>query len=90
MQAFVDDGSAKAFIYMKESSGRTDAKNAYGCYGIGQDCNGVVEARCNADYACQDAYFTEYMTKRYGSWEAAKAFWLARVPINGKDVGNWW
>ena len=30
------------------------------------------------------------MLKRYGSWEAAKEHWIARVPIDGKDVGNWW
>jgi hypothetical protein len=30
------------------------------------------------------------MNQRYGSWQAAKSHWLARVPINGRDVGNWW
>lgn len=30
------------------------------------------------------------MLRRYGTWAAAKAHWLARVPINGVDHGNWW
>lgn len=83
--------TAKAFMYCHESGNDPTARNAGGCYGLGQDCNGILEARCGADYACQDAYFSnEYMPRRYGTWEKAKAHWLARVPINGKDVGNWW
>jgi hypothetical protein len=30
------------------------------------------------------------MQRRYKTWQNAKAHWIARVPINGKDVGNWW
>lgn len=81
---------AKAFIYEHESGNIPWKRNSIGCYGLGQDCNGIVEARCGADYSCQDEFFTDYMLQRYGSWEAARSFWLARVPINGKDVGNWW
>lgn len=77
----VSADSAKAFIYSHESGNNPNATNPSGCYGIGQDCNGVVRSQCGADYACQDAYFTSYMTRRYGSWEAALAFWKA----NG-----WW
>lgn len=82
--------SAKMFIYMHESNNDPTRMNSIGCYGIGQDCNGIVYNLCGADYTCQDEYFTNYMKKRYGSWENAKAFWLACVPINGHSVGNWW
>jgi hypothetical protein len=81
---------AKAFIYQKESGNRPHAQNSIGCYGLGQDCNGQVKDKCGADYACQDAFFTSYMLRRYGTWSAAKSFWLARTPINGRDVGHWW
>lgn len=82
--------TAKSFIYCHESGNDPTKMNPQGCYGIGQDCNGIVYNKCGADYACQDEYFTEYMTRRYTTWENAKSFWLARTPINGKDVGNWW
>lgn len=81
--------NAKAFIYCKESGNSTAAINGGGCRGLGQACPGT-KLPCGNDYACQDAYFTNYMKQRYGSWEKAKAFWLARVPIKGKDVGHWW
>lgn len=76
-----DPNAAKAFIYSRESGNNPNATNPGGCYGIGQDCNGVVRGQCGADYACQDAYFTAYATRRYGSWEAAQAFWQAN---------HWW
>lgn len=84
------EAEAKAFIYHKESSNNPAAENYLGCYGLGQDCNGIVKKKCGADYTCQDAFFTDYMARRYGSWSKAKAFWLASVDINGKEVGNWW
>ena len=87
------EAEAKAFIYTKESSNRLDAVNGSGCKGLGQDCNNVLHIECpnwQTDYACQDAFWERYMQKRYGTWVKAKAFWLARVPINGVDVGNWW
>jgi len=71
----VDSNSAKAFIYARESGNNPNATNPNGCYGLGQDCNGVVRIQCGADYACQDAYFTNYAMRRYGSWENALAFW---------------
>lgn len=77
----VSSDDAKAFIYSHESGNNPNATNAGGCYGLGQDCNGVVRNQCGADYACQDAYFTGYAMRRYGSWEAAQAFWLAH---------RWW
>lgn len=71
----VDSNSAKAFIYARESGNNPNATNPNGCYGLGQDCNGVVRIQCGADYVCQDAYFTAYAMRRYGSWENALAFW---------------
>ena len=77
----VSSNAAKAYIYNRESGNNPNATNPTGCYGIGQDCNGVLRTQCGADYACQDAYFDRYAASRYGSWEAAYAFWQA----NG-----WW
>lgn len=66
---------AKSYIYARESGNNPNATSSRGCYGLGQDCNGVVRIQCGADYTCQDAYFTAYATRRYGSWEGALAFW---------------
>lgn len=77
----VSANAAKAFIYAHESGNNPNATNPNGCYGLGQDCNGRVRAMCGADYACQDAYFTRYAMGRYGSWEAAYAFWQSH---------RWW
>lgn len=77
----VDANSAKAYIYARESGNNPNATSPNGCYGIGQDCNGVLRAQCGADYACQDQYFTSYAMRRYGSWENALAFWQAN---------HWW
>lgn len=82
--------NAKQFIYCKESTNRPYATNEIGCRGLGQACPGSKLPCGDYDYVCQDNWFTNYMSERYGSWEKAKAFWLARVPINGKDVGHWW
>lgn len=38
----------------------------------------------------QAAWGLNYIKQRYGSPSRALAHWLARVPINGKDVGNWY
>lgn len=87
------EAGAKAFIYFKESSNRLDNVNSIGCYGLGQDCNNVLASECpdwRTNYACQDNFWNNYAIRRYGSWVAAMNHWLARVPINGKDVGNWW
>lgn len=70
----------KAFIYQKESGNNPNAVNSIGCRGLGQACPGT-KLPCGADYACQDAYFTNYAMTRYGSWEKAYQFWIAN---------NWW
>lgn len=79
----VDSNSAKMFIYMKESGNNPNARNAGGCLGLGQACPGSkLLAVCpNLDYACQDAFFTNYALSRYGSWEGALAFWQGH---------HWW
>ncbi|MDR6794716.1 hypothetical protein J2X12_004136 [Pseudarthrobacter oxydans] len=87
------EAEAKAFIYFKESTNRLDAVNSIGCIGLGQDCNGQLVKDCpewRTDRACQEAYWERYVLNRYGTWAEAKAFWQARVPINGSDVGHWW
>lgn len=73
-------GDAKSCIYMKESGNNPNAVNSIGCRGIGQACPGS-KLPCDADYACQDAYFTNYAMTRYGSWENAWAFW---------EKNSWW
>ncbi len=77
----VSANAAKAYIYSRESGNNPNATNPTGCYGLGQDCNGVLRSTCGADYACQDAYFDGYATRRYGSWEGAYSFWQAN---------HWW
>lgn len=70
----------KAFIYSHESGNNPNAVNSIGCRGIGQACPGS-KLPCDADYACQDAYFTNYAMTRYGSWANARAFW---------EANRWW
>lgn len=69
------------YIYMKESGCRTTALNSLGCYGIGQSCPASKIAHCGADYACQNAWFTDYAVKRYGGWQQAYQFWISH---------HWW
>jgi len=80
-QPVSDGGDAKMFIYNKESGNNPAAVNSSGCRGLGQACPGSKLPCSNTDYACQDAFFTNYMASRYGTWENAKAFWLGH---------SWW
>lgn len=81
------DNYYASYIYGMESGGRvvgncsTTARNAGGCYGIGQACPGSKIAHCGSDYACQNAWFTNYAIQRYGSWENAYNFHKTR---------GWW
>lgn len=74
--------SAKACIYQKESGNNPGAINkSSGACGLGQawPCS---KMKCSlTDYACQDAYFTNYAVNRYGSWGKAWAFWQQK---------HWW
>ena len=42
------------------------------------------------DYECQVDWTINYVANRYKTPSKALAHWNARVPINGKDVGNWY
>lgn len=65
------------YIYMHESGCRTHNPNGSGCDGIGQACPASkVIGPCGYDYACQNAWFTNYAIERYGSWEGAYNFWI--------------
>lgn len=71
----------KAFVYWCESGNNPASVNKGGCRGLGQACPGSKLPCSSSDYPCQDAWFTSYMVSRYGSWDKAKAFWIAH---------NWW
>ena len=81
------DNQYAAYIYGQESGGKvtgmcnTTAMNAGGCFGIGQACPGSKVAHCGADYACQNAWFTQYALDRYKSWAAA---------YNFHKANGWW
>lgn len=81
------DNEYAAYIYGMESGGLvpghcdTGAVNYLGCTGIGQSCPASKIAHCGVDYACQNAWFSNYAIERYGSWAAAYAYHKA----NG-----WW
>lgn len=86
-----NEAEAKSFIYRKESGNRTDAINpSSGACGLGQALPCSKLPCTLQDYECQDKWFTDYAIRRYGSWSGAKAHWLAKVPINGQNVGHWW
>lgn len=67
-------GSAKEWIAQKESGGSYSATN--GRY-IGR--YQLDSSYLNGDYseANQERVADNYVTQRYGSWEAAQSFWLA-------------
>ncbi len=69
-----NSNSAKEWIAQKESGGSYTATN--GRY-IGR--YQLDSAYLNGDYspANQERVVEEYVAGRYGSWDAAKAFWLA-------------
>lgn len=80
------DNSMAHYIYMHESGCNTGSVNDGGCFGIGQDCNGVLRAQCGTDYDCQNAFFNNYANTHcdyafgvtcYHGWAGAYAFWLA-------------
>lgn len=73
-------GDAKSCIYHHESGNNPNAVNSIGCRGLGQACPGT-KLPCGNDYACQDAWFTQYMKDRYGTWENAWAVW---------QNNHWW
>jgi Skp family chaperone for outer membrane proteins len=69
------------YIYMHESTCKTHNPNGSGCDGIGQACpSSKVIDQCGYDYACQNAWFTNYANSM-GGWEAAYNIWLSK---------GWW
>lgn len=70
----VTSNSAKEWIAQKESSGSYSATN--GRY-IGR--YQLDASYLNGDYSAanQERVAEQYVTSRYGSWDAAKTFWLA-------------
>lgn len=83
------DNYYAAYIYGYESGGHvvgncdTKALNSIGCLGIGQACpsSKLTDACPNLDYACENAFFTDYAISKYGSWEGAYNTWLSQ---------HWW
>lgn len=75
------DNEYAHYIYTHESGCRTHNPNGSGCDGIGQACpaSKVID-QCGYDYACQNAWFTNYANK-YGGWQGSYNFWVAH---------GWW
>lgn len=69
-----EDAAAKEWIAQKESGGSYTAQNGiyYGRYQL-------TNTYLNGDYSPdnQERVADAYVAERYGSWSAAKAFWLA-------------
>lgn len=69
---------------MHESGNNPGAINpTSGACGLGQalPCSKMPCGLTLADYACQDAFFTQYAISRYGGWAQAQAAWEAQ---------GWW
>lgn len=77
------DAEYKLFIYNHESGNNPTRSNGSGCLGLGQACPGSKLLRVcpTLDYACEDAFFTNYAISRYGSWAGAYSFWTTH---------HWW
>ena len=76
-------------IYMNESGCRLINPNGSGCDGIGQACPASkLSSVCpNMDYACQNAWFTNYAKVRYGGWQQAYNAWYSQYDMQGH---HWW
>lgn len=76
------EAEAKMWIYMHESGNNPNAINkSSGACGLAQALPCSKMKCALGDYACQDAWATQYMKARYGTWLNAKAFWLSH---------KWW
>lgn len=73
----------KAWIYNEESGNNPTRWNAEGCLGLGQACpaSKLLAVCPTMDYGCEDTFFTNYMLVRYGSWQNAYDFHIAK---------GWW
>lgn len=68
------DDAAKAWIAARESGGSYTAQNGnyYGKYQLSRSYLGGDYSAAN-----QERVANQYVASRYGSWSAAKSFWLA-------------
>lgn len=78
-------------LIQKESSWRHWIRNEIGACGLFQalPCS---KMKCPdlENITCQAEWGIDYIKNRYGTPSKALSHWLARVPINGKDVGHWY
>lgn len=72
-----------AQIYQHESGCSTTRTNSIGCLGLGQSCpaSKLLAVCPTMDWACENAWFTNYANNRYGSPAQAWAVW---------QVQRWW
>lgn len=71
------DDQAKAYIYLHESGNNPFAVNpTSGACGLAQAYPCSKMHCILGDYACEDAWATQYMLERYGSWLNAYNHWL--------------
>lgn len=80
-------------LWTNESGWSPTAGNTKsGAFGIAQflDSTWAGYGKKTADPYGQIDAGLKYIQARYGSPQAALAFWQRRVPINGKDVGHWY
>lgn len=66
-------------------------KNSGAC-GIFQayPCSKLLAVCPDMSEDCQIAWGLNYIENRYQSPSKAWKHWLAKVPVDGKDVGNWY
>lgn len=87
----VENWEALETLIQKESGWNPYSLNgSSGACGLGQamPCS---KMNCeNWDYDCQINWVLDYIENRYETPKGALAHWMARKPINGKDVGNWY
>lgn len=73
------EAEAKAFICFKDSSDNPAAINPTSrTCGLGQALLCGKPTCPLTDHACQDEWFTSYVTDRYTTWATARAYWQCR------------
>lgn len=85
-----DQWHALEHLWHKESGWNPDAYNdSSGACGIPQavPCSKIPNP---ADVHSQLDWGLAYIQSRYGTPSKALAFWQSRIPIDGRDVGNWY
>ena len=78
-------------LVQKESGWRVSVKNpSSGACGLAQEYPCGKSGCTITDGVCQLKWQYSYVTQRYGGYQQALTFWKARVPVNGRDMGNWY